>query len=343
MHVRAAFEEGACGAMAFAWTDEWWRGGHSGRRLGDSGWSTRSASRSRRSRPWRRAFAEAPFAADERRRWPKVSVVVCAYNAADTIDECLASLTRLTYPDVDMIVVNDGSRDRHRRDRVRGIPRVRVIDIAERRSERGPQRRPRRRDRRDRRLYRRRRAGRSRLADLSGAADSRVRRGRRRRTRTSCRRTIRGWRSAWRARRADRRTCCSTIASPSTSRAATWRSAARRCWRSAASTRLPARRRRRRYLLAAAGAGLRIGFAPSALVWHHHRSSVSALLATAGRLRRGRDMARRPSSREVRRAARCCGAAHLQPASLPAVVDPSPREHRHVGHGGVPGRVRAAQ
>jgi hypothetical protein len=28
MHVRAAFEEGACGAVAFAWTDEWWRGGH---------------------------------------------------------------------------------------------------------------------------------------------------------------------------------------------------------------------------------------------------------------------------------------------------------------------------
>ena len=28
MHIRAAFEEGACGAVAFAWTDEWWRGGY---------------------------------------------------------------------------------------------------------------------------------------------------------------------------------------------------------------------------------------------------------------------------------------------------------------------------
>src|ERR1019366_6060247 len=28
MPVRAAFEEGACGAIAFAWTDEWWRGGN---------------------------------------------------------------------------------------------------------------------------------------------------------------------------------------------------------------------------------------------------------------------------------------------------------------------------
>src|SRR6187402_2290099 len=28
MQLRAAFAEGACGAVAFAWTDEWWRGGH---------------------------------------------------------------------------------------------------------------------------------------------------------------------------------------------------------------------------------------------------------------------------------------------------------------------------
>ena len=34
MHIRAAFEEGACGAIAFAWTDEWWRGGARRRRLG---------------------------------------------------------------------------------------------------------------------------------------------------------------------------------------------------------------------------------------------------------------------------------------------------------------------
>src|SRR6202040_3901937 len=27
MHIRTAFQEGACGAIAFAWTDEWWRGG----------------------------------------------------------------------------------------------------------------------------------------------------------------------------------------------------------------------------------------------------------------------------------------------------------------------------
>ena len=28
MQIRAAFSEGACGAIAFAWTDQWWRGDH---------------------------------------------------------------------------------------------------------------------------------------------------------------------------------------------------------------------------------------------------------------------------------------------------------------------------
>ena len=44
--------------------------------------------------------------------YPKVSVVVCAYNAERTMDACLASLAVLNYPDYEVIVVNDGSRDR---------------------------------------------------------------------------------------------------------------------------------------------------------------------------------------------------------------------------------------
>ena len=48
MHIRAAFEEGACGAVAFAWTDEWWRGGHDGRRLGVRPRRSRAPARSRR-------------------------------------------------------------------------------------------------------------------------------------------------------------------------------------------------------------------------------------------------------------------------------------------------------
>ena len=58
-----------------------------------------------------------------------MSVVVCAYNAADTLEDCLTSLERLTYPDYEIILVNDGSRDRDRRDRAAASAGVRVIDI----------------------------------------------------------------------------------------------------------------------------------------------------------------------------------------------------------------------
>jgi O-antigen biosynthesis protein len=126
MHVRAAFEEGACGAVAFAWTDEWWRGG-----TDVDGWKFGLVDRDRRPKPAARAvsaaFADAQFTHDAQRTWPRVSVVVCAYNAADTLEDCLSSLDRLTYPDYEVILVNDGSRDRTS-EIGRAYPRVRVID-----------------------------------------------------------------------------------------------------------------------------------------------------------------------------------------------------------------------
>ncbi|HZT75719.1 MAG TPA: glycosyltransferase [Vicinamibacterales bacterium] len=126
MHIRAAFEEGACGAMAFAWTDEWWRGGHS---VDD--WHFGLVDRDRAMKPAATAvaaaFANAPFASEARQTWPRVSVIVCAYNAADTLDDNLQSLERLTYPDYEIVLVNDGSRDRTG-EIARQYAKVRVID-----------------------------------------------------------------------------------------------------------------------------------------------------------------------------------------------------------------------
>jgi glycosyltransferase involved in cell wall biosynthesis len=42
---------------------------------------------------------------------PMVSVVICAYNAERTMRRCLESLRRLDYPDFEVIIVDDGSRD----------------------------------------------------------------------------------------------------------------------------------------------------------------------------------------------------------------------------------------
>jgi GT2 family glycosyltransferase len=110
MQVRTAFEEGACGAVAFAWTDEWWRGG-----FAVEDWAFGLVDRARRPKPAlatvAAAFAHAPFADDLKSTWPRVSVVVCAYNAADTLEECLAALERLAYPDYEIILVDDGSKD----------------------------------------------------------------------------------------------------------------------------------------------------------------------------------------------------------------------------------------
>ena len=44
-------------------------------------------------------------------RYPKVSVIVCSYNGAKTLDRCLESLKRLEYPDYEVILVDDGSKD----------------------------------------------------------------------------------------------------------------------------------------------------------------------------------------------------------------------------------------
>jgi GT2 family glycosyltransferase/DNA-binding beta-propeller fold protein YncE len=126
MHIRAAFEEGACGAVAFAWTDEWWRGGHEVEE-----WKFGLVDRDRNLKPAATAvaaaFANAPFAPEKKNTWPRVSVIVCAYNAADTLDDNLQSLEKLTYPDYEIILVNDGSKDRTG-EIARKYSRVRVID-----------------------------------------------------------------------------------------------------------------------------------------------------------------------------------------------------------------------
>jgi glycosyltransferase involved in cell wall biosynthesis len=43
--------------------------------------------------------------------WPSISVVVNAHNAQDTLEECLSHCDRLEYPDLEVLVVDDGSTD----------------------------------------------------------------------------------------------------------------------------------------------------------------------------------------------------------------------------------------
>ncbi len=165
--VRTAFETGVAGTCVFAWTDEWFTGGHL---IED--WAFGLVDRERRPKPSllevERCYSgplPPPLP-----RYPRVSVVVCAYNAERTMDACLASLAVLNYPDYEVIVVNDGSRDRTL-EIAEGYPYLPDHQPAEQGLERRPQRRRRGRDRRDRRLHRQRLRRRPRLADLSRRQD----------------------------------------------------------------------------------------------------------------------------------------------------------------------------
>jgi O-antigen biosynthesis protein len=106
--IRTAFDSGCAGMFLFAWTDEWFRGS-----FDIEDWDFGLTDRQRRPKlalqVVRRSFSEVPFPSD--RQWPRISVVVCSYNGARTIDDCCAGLAQLDYPDFEVIVVDDGSTD----------------------------------------------------------------------------------------------------------------------------------------------------------------------------------------------------------------------------------------
>lgn len=106
--VRTAFHEGCAGTFVFSWTDEWHRGG-SDIDDWDFGLTRRDGVPKPALAAVGRAFAAVPFA--QERPWPRVSVVVCVYNGAATLAECLLGLQQLDYPDYEVIVVDDGSTD----------------------------------------------------------------------------------------------------------------------------------------------------------------------------------------------------------------------------------------
>ena len=106
--LRTAFSSGCAGAFVFAWTDEWHRGGDD---IED--WDFGLTNRRREPKPAlaavRQATTELPFAKCV--AWPRMSVVVCSYNGARTIRDTLNGLVELDYPDLEVIVVDDGSTD----------------------------------------------------------------------------------------------------------------------------------------------------------------------------------------------------------------------------------------
>lgn len=106
--LNAAFELGVSGTMVFAWTDEWFTGGHL---IED--WAFGIVTDVRKQKPAFKAVADVyrqklPMLPENP---PFISVVVCAYNADSTMDGCLTSFSKVAYPNFEVIVVDDGSTD----------------------------------------------------------------------------------------------------------------------------------------------------------------------------------------------------------------------------------------
>ena len=107
--LQSVQEKGLCGAAVYSWTDEW-----SIFENEISGWAFGLTDRERREKPSLEAVRQIYTSNiyDLRQKsWPKVSVVVASYNGGKTLSECLESLERLNYPNYEIIVIDDGSTD----------------------------------------------------------------------------------------------------------------------------------------------------------------------------------------------------------------------------------------
>lgn len=108
MHLQCGFRHGLAGSFIFAYTDDWFTGGH---QIDD--WAFGLTRRDRSEKPsaqmLRGVWPSLPHGG--RGDWPTVSVVVCSYNGASTLRGCLRSLMALDYPDYEVILVDDGSTD----------------------------------------------------------------------------------------------------------------------------------------------------------------------------------------------------------------------------------------
>jgi O-antigen biosynthesis protein len=107
-HLHEVFRRGLAGSFVFSYTDDWYTGGH---QIKD--WSFGVTKADRTEKPAAKVvsnlWAKVPNLS--RAKLPRVSVVVCSYNGAATLEECLTSLGKLNYPDYEVILIDDGSTD----------------------------------------------------------------------------------------------------------------------------------------------------------------------------------------------------------------------------------------
>jgi glycosyltransferase involved in cell wall biosynthesis len=111
-HVESVVRGGLAGTFLYTWTDEWWCNGQD---ITDwaFGLTTRERKPKKALSTVKDLFSDGESMSRKVSlpRYPKVSVIVCSYNGAKTLERCLESLKRLDYPAYEVILVDDGSND----------------------------------------------------------------------------------------------------------------------------------------------------------------------------------------------------------------------------------------
>ncbi len=111
-HVESVVRGGLAGTILFSWTDEWFTGGVL---ITDWAFGLVRADRSPK-KAWEviSGIFSAPGSITRHVKlesYPKVSIIVCSYNGAQTLESCLEALSHIDYPDYEVVLVDDGSKD----------------------------------------------------------------------------------------------------------------------------------------------------------------------------------------------------------------------------------------
>ncbi|WP_319800595.1 glycosyltransferase [Luteolibacter flavescens] len=122
--IRIAREEGMAGFTAYAWSDRWWNAG-----MEVLDWDFGLIDREGRDKPALAAVREAWQQVGSRTPHSRFSVIVCTRNGASRIAACLESLRHQTLPAHEVIVVDDGSTDGTTDLVARGFPEVRLLTL----------------------------------------------------------------------------------------------------------------------------------------------------------------------------------------------------------------------
>ena len=128
-HVTTVFENGLAGTFIFSWTDEWFTDG-----VDVTDWAFGIVTTNRQTKLSYRALQ--PLLKNPERPLyerfkpetplPMVSIVVCSYNGARTLRDCITSLQDLHYPDYEVVFIDDGSKDKTQ-EIMKDFPKVRNI------------------------------------------------------------------------------------------------------------------------------------------------------------------------------------------------------------------------